>query len=265
MISKYVAFDLEIAQELPDGCNDITPYRPLGITCAAAAVHTNGKEEVYSFYPDIGDDGAYEPRMSVEKCRDMFDMLGLWQGGGYDIVTWNGLGFDFDVLAEEVQCRAYADESLCDVVKDRMFAEAVAKMAMNSVDPAFVMLCAKGYMIGLNTAAKGLGVEGKTEGMHGDLAPIMWKQGREEQEKTIAYVMQDAVATSNVYRAMVELGGVRWISRSGRLNKWYHSSRDYSVGIGLKIPEPDTSWMSEPRTRKSVYDWTQKYLSKGDL
>lgn len=36
----------------------------------------------------------------------------------------------------------------------------------------------QGYGVGLDAMARGMGVEGKTEGMTGALAPIMWVQGR---------------------------------------------------------------------------------------
>lgn len=184
--------------------------------------------------------------MSAQQCREMVNRLVFLYHQGYDIVSWNGLGFDFDVLAEEV--------------RDDEYAKRVADLALHSVDPAFVMLCAKGYMIGLNTAAKGLGVEGKTEGMHGDLAPQMWRQGREQQNKVIDYVEQDVIATANVYEAMRKIGGVQWTSRTGRINYWRMPNSNFGVGEGLVLPEPDTSWMSNPRSRASVYSWTAKYV-----
>jgi hypothetical protein len=39
---KYLAFDLEIAQTIPEGETDWMAHRPLGITCAAAVSSDGG-------------------------------------------------------------------------------------------------------------------------------------------------------------------------------------------------------------------------------
>lgn len=56
---KYAAFDLEIWQEIPDGCDDITPYRPLGITCAAICIVDDGVRAVENFTPHVLENGEY--------------------------------------------------------------------------------------------------------------------------------------------------------------------------------------------------------------
>lgn len=72
---------------------------------------------------------------------------------GYTIVTWNGLSFDFDVLAEESgmieKCRT---------------------LAINHVDMMFHALCRLGHGISLDSAAKGMDLLGKNEDMTGILA-----------------------------------------------------------------------------------------------
>ena len=42
--------------------------------------------------------------MSREETAGLVRYLSEKVTQGYTIVTWNGVGFDFDVLAEEAQC-----------------------------------------------------------------------------------------------------------------------------------------------------------------
>ena len=152
---KYVTFDLEIAEEIPEGTDDWRALRPLGITCAA----TYTSEGRLHTWTSAMNQGQYAKQMNSAECRALTDHLINLHSQGYDIVTWNGLGFDFDVLADEVN--------------DPHYRQLIIDLAMDHIDPGFTMLCEKGYMIGLNTACMGMNVEGKTEGMHGDLAPAM--------------------------------------------------------------------------------------------
>lgn len=233
---KYVTFDLEISKEIPDGCDDWKALRPLGISCAATYT-SDGQKVVWRPYTIGG--APYPDKMDSDELEEMVHYLILSYERGYTIVTWNGLGFDFDVLAEE--CPRMRDE--------------IKALALNHIDIGFHMLCVKGYMVGLQTAADGMCVPGKTEGMHGDLAPVMWKQGREAQDKVLEYVLQDVIATANVYEALVERGRLDWTSRSGRPNSWYFDEL-LTVNRALEIEEPDTSWMSKPWTREKFYGWT---------
>jgi hypothetical protein len=183
----------------------------------------------------------------------------------YEIVTWNGLKFDFAILAEEGSQP-----------------EKCAVMALDHIDIAFQMLCEKGFMIGLETAAEGLGLEGKTKGVHGATAPVMWQKDRESQDKVLEYVGQDAKLNVDIYEAIMEKGHLPWTSKRGRLNYWRPNvvviasgkghldghtvsgfylteemeTRLLTVKEALKTPLPDTGWMTEPITRRSCYEWT---------
>ena len=227
---QFTAFDLEIAKEIPTGSDDWKALRPLGISCAAT-------------YSSEGETLTWHgvPKMTPEQCRGMADYLLQQHEAGYLVVTWNGLGFDFDVLAEECQSPDYTD--------------ALKALALDHIDVAFAMFCEKGFMIGLETAAKGQDLQGKTEGMHGDLAPVMWKQGEDERAKVLEYVQQDAVVTANVYRALVDNKKLRWTSRTGRTNYWFCGEVISTVRESLAKPEPDTSWMSDPWPRSKFAEW----------
>jgi hypothetical protein len=156
----------------------------------------------------------------------------------FTVLTWNGLQFDFDVLAEE----------------SGMLAEC-ADLALASIDMMYQVICTKGYPLGLDTVAKGLGLPGKTEGMHGDLAPAMWAGSLEERLKVLEYVQQDAQTTLDVYLESFKKKRICWTSKSGRPQTMYIGNDWKTVTECNLIPKPDTSWMTNPMTRESFYAW----------
>ena len=82
---------------------------------------------------------------------------------GYTIVTWNGLGFDFDILAEE--------SGMLDDCQ---------RLARDHVDMMFHVVCQLGFGVSLDSAARGMGLSRKHEGLCGGRLP---GYGRKEGEK----------------------------------------------------------------------------------
>ena len=274
---KTIAFDLEIAKVVPDGAN-WDKQHPLGISCAATLT-SEGQAQLWHNGQDWATDrdGArYGDKMSPNQVRDLVAYLRDFINRGYSVVTWNGLGFDFKVLAEECE--------------DRMWAMTVADMAMGMhIDPGFQMVCERGFMIGLDKAAKGLRVGGKTDGMHGDLAPILWSGDlstatteqrenimhffplleaagtRAAQDLCLEYVGQDARATMDVYNAIVEKKKVWWVTTKGTICKYPWKpiikqdpyDRLLRVSEALGVDEPNTSWMTDPRPRGVYFEWVE--------
>ena len=257
-----IGFDLEIAEPFPEEGWD--REKRLGVSCAA----TYSDDEAYqrAFYPAL-DNGRYGDKMSEEEIKNMLRVLLAFEGDGNHIVTWNGLGFDFLVLYLETE--------------DAMFRKLIRKMAMRHIDPFFAMFCDKGHGVGLQKAAEGLGVTGKLEGMHGSLAPLMWnaefpilspndaaeisamglsRGSREAQDLCIEYVVQDAKATYDVYKSLVVKGAFYWTTRSGHRSKYpWVPRKKYNRILTCEeantTPEPNTSWMDEPRSRSEYVGW----------
>jgi len=229
-----IAFDLEIAKEVEG--DDWASQRPFGVSCAAFCYEDG------TTYPIYGKD--YSPQMSTSEVRWIVMELGTRYRGGELTITWNGLGFDFDVLGEECQDASYL--SGCKL------------LALNHIDIAFQMFCEKGFMCGLNAAAKGLGLAGKIEGMSGAKAPTLWAQG--EHKTVIEYVEQDALVTMQVYQEIVKRGELTWITRPGAPAKrpWMpaiQGGRLLTVKECLELPLPDQSWMDDPWTRGKFAGW----------
>lgn len=251
---KTVAFDVEIATLLPEGDYDWDKYRPLGISYAATLTSDGDMRLWPELDKHFGEDGEYPERMTPEECQDIVAYLTDMLSDGYRPLTWNGASFDFRTLYEEC--------ALADGDNEYWLVNCV-RLALAHYDPGFQMLCEKGFMIGLKAAAQGLGVEGKTEGMSGALAPQMWTEGRDSQERVLEYVAQDVRATAAVFEALHEQRKLPWISRSGRENEWRPrilktdaGSRMLTVNEAWMMVYPDTSWMTNPRTRGSILEWT---------
>lgn len=232
---KYLAFDIEIAQLLPEDETDWKAHRPLGITCAAAASNDGG---IWNWYARKPPDDRFTDRMRKEVCSYMvWDLMKLVANGGYTIVTWNGLGFDFDILAEE----------------SGMY-DQCAELALSHIDLMFHFFCSKGYPLGLDAASKGMGLIGKTEGIDGSEAPILW--AKEKYHKVLDYVTQDVKTTLALALLVEGKGHLEWTARSGKANEWL-CDKWLTVKEARMLPEPHTAWMTDPWTRSKFYGWLE--------
>lgn len=214
MTEKLAAFDLEIATIFPEGETDWKSHRPLGITCAAIATPRG----VWT-YAATDERGRYAERMTGSQCRELVDDLRMLQAGGYKILTWNGLAFDFDVLSEECAIEGF----------NTYYRQECAELALSDshIDMMYHFFTANGYPISLDKAARGAGLAGKPTGIDGALAPIMWENGVEHEhaddcEAVLDYVRSDAQQTLDLYLATTRGGGVKvnWLSSKGNPMSW---------------------------------------------
>lgn len=281
-MTQYMAFDLEVARL-------VDPDQNPGITCAAVAA-SDGRSMTWAGRCAEG----WASEMSDLEVGQLARTLLYWSRE-YTFVTWNGLAYDWRVLAERVK-----DKS---VFASTLYAE-IAALAVHHVDPAFLCLCQMGFMLGLDAVSKALGLAGKMEGMRGDLEPLLWggygvmalaseptgedKATWEERiaaTRTIAevcgvepgsqearrlclrYVEQDARATLDVYRGLCKVGadGLFWTTKKGTrsIKAWDVAKVDGEpliVDQCLMLAEPDTSWMKggPAITREKCAGWLER-------
>lgn len=233
MAQRFLAFDIEVAKEFPIEAPDWTPYRPLGISCAATLEADAPKARTWH---GVDARGRPSDRMSREECAALADYLRDMAGRGFSILTWNGLGFDFDVLAEESG-----------------MAEECRELATAHVDMMFHAFCLLGFPIGLDAAAKGMGLPGKPAGMSGIMAPGLWAEGKRQQ--VLDYVAQDVRTTLDVALACQRAGRLAWITRQGKPRDVRLPDGWLPVHAAVKLPEPDTSWMTQPLARGRFLAW----------
>jgi hypothetical protein len=229
--TNFVSFYLEISKSLPD--DNSQKFRPLGISCAA--LQFDG--EAPRLWATPLSNGQFAEKMSRDDLQRLVKYLIRAVDNGWQIVTWNGLGFYFDVLAEESglweECRY---------------------LALHHIDMMFHFFCVKGFPLGLNNVTLGMGLSGKSEGTSSDLAPVLWQQG--EYQAVLDHVAQDVVTTLEVAKTVLVKKQIEWISNSGQTQEVVFPEGWLTVIESAKLPYPDTSWMAEPMKREKFWDWT---------
>ncbi len=223
MVRKYLAFDIETAKILPEDFGDLHDHRPLGITCMAT--WCSDEFSARTFYSK-NEDGAPAPQMIKEDVTAFVEHLKTKLQEGYTIITHNGLGFDFVIVAEESgrtdDCR---------------------ELAMSHVDMMFHFFCGKGFPIKLNAAVNAIGVS-KPVDIDGSVAPKLWKDG--EWQKVLDYVAQDCRLTLDVAEASEKAKKISWITGRGGTSSFDLPVGWLTVQEASMLPLPDTSWMDNP-------------------
>ena len=238
-IRKFLALDIETAKVLPDG----PTYDPSDRWGFAA--RRCWQRETISRSSGIPSTPTGRPvrRCSARDTSQLLDFLGSQVADGFTILSWNGLGFDFDILAEES-----GRHDLC------------RQLAVTHVDLMFHVFCEKGFAVGLDAAAKALCSRGKTKGMVAVLAPKMWAEGQTQQ--VLQYVADDCRLTLDVAKSAEMDGRFAWITKRGTESSFYLTGgRWLTVHEVLQLPEPDTSWMAEPPWKRSRFtEWLERQL-----
>jgi hypothetical protein len=233
MAYQYLAFDIETAKEVPGDDFNWRPHRPLGISCAATLASDEDKPLLWYGKTQ---EGAPDKRMSQEDAQGLVQYLSDRAARGFKILTWNGLGFDFEVLAEESGMVAHCGEC-----------------ALGHVDMMFHVVCSLGYPVALNKAAQGVGMPGKPPGMSGEKAPQLWAQGHFEE--VLEYVSQDVRIAMQIAQTCEQRRKFEWITRKGTKTSMPLTNGWLTVREALRLPEPDTSWMSTPLSRRDFTAW----------
>jgi hypothetical protein len=233
MKRKYLAFDIETAKDVPGEDFNWKPYRPLGI-CCAAALPGDAKDPIIWHGKTF--DGKPSARLSPPEAKQIVDELMRLVAKGYTLLTWNGLGFDLDVLGEEADLR-----------------QPCRTLAMDHVDMMFHVFCDRGFPVALDKAAQALGIPGKPSGMSGALAPRLWAQ--ERFQDVIGYVSQDARITLQVAMRCEDQQRFDWMTRRGAVSSMDLPRGWLTVQEAMRLPEPDTSWMNSPIPRREFTRW----------
>jgi len=234
---KLLSFDLEVARWPED---DNAPKTDLGITCAGLSYHeNNGPPPSNQLYYG---DAQISKAAAVDLVRDL-ETAAL---DGYTIITWNGCGFDFRILAEESG-----------------LVERCARLALDSVDMMLFVTFRKGYCLGLDTALAGMHVPQKLhkvtlndgsilEDMSGKKAPELWAAG--EYSAVLDYLKVDIESPIALARKIMQHKAIFWHSQKGRPMSC-PVTRFSPVRDLFNLPMPSTSWMTDPPTRWQFIEW----------
>jgi hypothetical protein len=235
---KYLAFDIEIATQIPDGVHDWKGLGPLGVSCAATLSSDASTSSPIIWF---GGDNSQDPsdRLNKEELSKLITYLEQMESREYNILTWNGLGFDFRVLSEEGD-----------------FFQECSRLALNHIDMMFHIFCTLGYAVSLDSAARGTGVPGKPAGMTGYLAPKLWAEGN--RKSVLDYVGQDVRTTLQLAQGCENKRRMCWIARSGNRREMPLQGGWLTVHKAMELPLPDTSWMDDPWPRSKFAGWLRE-------
>jgi len=233
MARRYLAFDIETAKDVPGEDFNWRPHRPLGISCAATLASDSTDVRLWH---GIASDGAPAGRMTRDDVAGLVQFLSKAVQDGFTILTWNGLGFDFDILAEESAAAGNCHEC-----------------ALGHVDMMFHIVCSMGYPVALDKGAQGMGLTGKPAGMTGFQAPKLWAERR--YQEVLDYLAQDVRIAMQIAQVCEERRRFEWITRKGSKSTLQLPKGWLTVREALRLPEPDTSWMSNPLKRRDFMGW----------
>ena len=230
MTKRYLALDLETAR-LTDAASDWRRQRPLGITCVALL---GSDQDLPQLWHGTNSDGTPAP----DDARQAW-LVGHLQhmvDSGYTLLSWNGLGFDWEILAEES-----GDLASC------------RKFALDHVDLMFHIFCQKGFAVSLDKAAQGLGLPGKPPGMTGRMAPQLWAEGHHAE--VLKYVAQDVRTAIGIATESERRSAFAWVTSRGSRSSMPLPAGWLSVKAACRLPLPDTSWMDDPWPREKFTGW----------
>jgi len=230
------SFDIEIASVFPPSVPDWAEQPNLGISCAAVALSDPQEVRIWS----------NEERLTKQEAQSLVGELRGMNEAGYSIITWNGCSFDFRILAEESS-----------------MSEEVSQLALKHIDLMLMVTFSKGWYLGLEKALVGAGLSGKLKSvwlsdgtvlqdMDGSKVPELWAKG--EHDAVLAYLKQDVKQQLELAQIVLRRGLISWISNSGNPQS-VHFSRLLTVEECFSIPEPDTSWMTDPPSRQQFVSW----------
>lgn len=236
MARRYLAFDIETAKILPDAVTDLLAHRPLGISCAAAVAADINPPLVWH---GRSKSGRPARQMSQYEAQALVRDLSSLVSGGYTLLTWNGLKFDFRILAEESGMQPECE-----------------RLALEHVDMLFHTVCALGHRLSLQSAAEGMGVRGKLGGLSGPEAPVLWAAGKHGD--VLDYVVQDVRTILELAHACETRHEMVWITRRGTRSGMALPDGWLNVMQSSALPQPDTSWMADPPRRRDFTDWISR-------
>lgn len=228
---KILGFDIEISNvfDLRPG-EEIEKYAPFDV--AVAATQISGGEHRLWFSP--GADDKPSVNMQQREARELLDYLEQMQRGGCAVCAWNGLSFDLQWVARA------ADDL-----------PAASRIARAMYDPMFQFFKLKGFPIGLEAVAKGLGI-GMKKSMDAADAPREWQAGN--HKRVFEYVLGDVRMTNEIVSTIESRREIAWITQRGKRST-VPLPKLKTVEDCMRDPMPDQSWMDNPIAQDKFTRW----------
>lgn len=229
-----VTFDIETTEDMKQA------------TCAAIAV-----EGMHTITFHSGDGIP----MNEVTLMELLDQLSELHKAGYTITTWNGVGFDFKVLHGMLKGHPSLQK-------------AVVHLAKQHVDLMYFIFCCMGYPCSQKNALAGTNLQGKvsvvvlkdgsTTEISGAQAPMLWDAG--ETAAVLEYLRGDVTTLLELAKAWRRKGVASWLTSKGSkkiLEMTINDGQEVPLTVEYcsSLPLPDTSWMTNPKSRRDMVGW----------
>lgn len=183
------------------------------------------------------------PHMSAEEVEAAVMYIYALYKHMYVVVSWSGTDSDW----RHMYTCVVTDEAR----------RVCAFLAQKHVDLAYLLLCHKGYMTGLEHVASQ--TLKKKKPMASSDVHAMWAVDR---GTVLELAKHDATVTCELYLHANSFGTLQWQKRNGTLVRWnvpMHMSGRGNMYIktvrqGMTLPHPLRVWR-RPITRESCVDW----------
>ena len=209
---------------------------PVNIACAAIVLSDHDNPLVHT---NKQPDGQINDHLTKPQTEDFIRHLLHIRDEGYDLVSWNGTSFDLQTIADVTEMH-----------------DQCADLAVDHYDVMFQIFCSIGWPVSLNATALGMGID------HEHTSPAdlneAWKDP-ERRTEVIHQAIRDAKATIEIAQRAQSTGRLSWYSKSGKLFQLEIENGLLTVDEALTIPEPDTSWMTDPLSRWHFIKWLPEY------
>ena len=231
----HLFLDIELCDNIPDGWDRDNPST-LDIACICVMIIDSNRNENTVVHHNEG------KAMTQEQIQKVCDQVKTICNQGGKFITWNGLGFDMQLLDK-------IDNTLKTLI-----------LSDHHIDLMFHFTRKKGYMIGLNKVSKGFCIGEKT--MTGLDAVKLWAKG--EFQKVIDYNIKDVELLRDIYYKVLETNKIKWLSGSNNICYLKVDTDQLSVSDSLNIPRPsdkELSWMSHEHKQICEWAWRVKPIS----
>ena len=226
--ANFAAFDILTTAANHQG--NLRHHHPLGIACAA--VWTTGAKRSSVWYGLRSGRGP-TPRMNRSEVRRLVYYLEELVTRGYTLVTWNGTGFDWNILATES-----GEYAMC------------RQLARQHVDMMFHVVCARGHRLSLHKAVRGMGVAKQANKWD---AEQLWSDG--EYGKVLKRLSEDVHSTLDVAHESERRRSLDWLSGAGRKTSLSLPNGWLSVREAIHLPPPNVAGLESPASRHAAVAW----------
>lgn len=201
--------------------------------------------------------GTKDPRTGLLKplethtIYEMANMIRRRTEEGIYTVTWNGLVEIFEPLAK--------------IAPDDRTRRMWEEIALEHIDIAFGMFCARGFTTNLGGVLEGMNIPDRIQALDAFTASQNWNQSYEVQATIFRILYERALTLSELYKRTTKSQRLAWLSSTKSAAWWKPDlviAKDGSVRLltvreSLQLPEPDVSWMQRKfhRTRMDFCAW----------